>query len=98
MNREKAITLIRGAEKALRAMGASALYLFGSTARNEATPQSDIDIFIDRDPDKPVGLIELTNIEFLLEDTLGTNVDLCTRTALHPALRSSIEETAIRVF
>jgi hypothetical protein len=42
--------------------------------------------------------MQLTGIEFLLEDTLGTEIDLCTRSALHPALRTQIEQTAIRVF
>lgn len=98
MNRDSAIALIKSIEPAIRSLGAVALYIFGSTARDEAKPTSDIDIFVDRDPSKHVGLIELTNLEFLLEETLGTDVDLCTRTALHPALRETIEKTAIRVF
>jgi uncharacterized protein len=97
MNRDQAIALIRKAEPRIRALGAAALYLFGSTARNEATPTSDIDVFIDRDPTKKFGFIELTDLEFLLEETLGTEVDLCTRTSLHPVLRGDIEKTAIRV-
>ena len=45
----------------------------------------------------PFGMMELTGLEFLLEDVLGTDVDLATRTSLHPALRDDIEKTAIRV-
>lgn len=45
MNRDDAIAKLKGAESAIRAMGATALYLFGSTARNEAKPTSDVDIF-----------------------------------------------------
>ena len=92
-----AVRLIKSAEPAIRALGASALYLFGSTARDEAKLSSDIDIFIDRDPNKHCGFIDLTNLERLLCDTLGQEVDLCTRTALHPALRQSIEQSAIRI-
>ena len=76
---------------------AAALYLFGSTARNQATPTSDIDIFIDRDPAKRCGFIELLDMEELLKETLGAKVDLATRTSLHPALRDEIERTAIRI-
>lgn len=98
MRRDRAIALIKTIEPAIRSLGASALYLFGSTARDVATPSSDIDIFVDRDPTKHVGLTDFSDIEALLEKTLGTKIDLCTRTALHPALRETIEKTAIRVF
>lgn len=74
------------------------MYLFGSTARDEATPTSDVDIFIDRDPAKTFGFMELTELEFLLERTLGTHVDVGTRTGLHPVLRDEIEQSAIRIF
>lgn len=97
MNRDQVIARIREIEPAIRALGAQAVYLFGSTARNEAKPSSDVDIFIDRDPNKPLGFIEFFGLEELLEDTLGAKVDLCTRPELHPALRAEIEQSAIRV-
>lgn len=97
MNRDQTIALIKEAEPRIRALGAAALYLFGSTARDEADPTSDVDVFIDRDPSKKCGFIELTNLEFLLEEALGAEVDLCTRTSLHPVLRGEIERSAIRV-
>jgi uncharacterized protein len=97
MNRDQAIASILKVEPSIRALGAQAVYLFGSTARNEAKPTSDVDIFIDRDPKKPLGFIEFFDLEELLEDTLGAKVDLCTRPELHPALRAEIERSAIRV-
>jgi predicted nucleotidyltransferase len=98
MKRDDAIARIKEAEPAIRALGAKSIYLFGSTARNEATPTSDVDIFIDRDPSKQFGFIELFDLEELLTTTLGTKVDLGTRTGLHPVLRSEIEQSAIRIF
>ena len=97
MNREQVLARIRAIEPAIRALGAQAVYLFGSTARNEAKPTSDIDIFIDKDPEMPFGMMELTGLEFILEEALGTDVDLTTRNSLHPALRDDIEKSAIRV-
>jgi uncharacterized protein len=97
MNRDDAIARIKQIEPSIRAFGASALYLFGSTARNEAKPTSDVDIFIDRDGTKKLGFVEFFDLEELLENTLGTKVDLCTRASLHPILRPEIEQTAIRV-
>lgn len=97
MNRDQAIARIKNAENAIRALGAKSVYLFGSTARNQAKPTSDVDIFIDKDPKKPLGFMEFFGLEELLEDALGAKVDLCTRTGLHPALRAEIEQSAIRI-
>lgn len=97
MDRDDVITRIKKAEPAIRALGAQAVYLFGSTARNEATPTSDVDIFIDKDPKKPLGFMEFFGLEELLEEALGAKIDLCTRPDLHPALRASIEQSAIRI-
>ena len=69
MNREQAIARIKSIETAIRALGASAVYLFGSTAGNEATESSDVDIFVDRESEK-LGFIELFDLEDLLQETL----------------------------
>lgn len=97
MNRDEAIARIKKVEQAIRGYGAAALYLFGSTARNEAKPTSDVDIFVDWDPAKPLGMMEFFDLEDTLAETLGAKVDLCTRTELHPVLRPDIERSAIRV-
>lgn len=79
-------------------MGATALYLFGSTVRDQATHGSDLDLFIDYDPDSRFSGFDLVGIKQFLEDELRTPVDVTTRDALHTALRSDIERSAIRVF
>ena len=97
MSREEVIAKIRRNADAIRALGAGSLYLYGSHARDEAGAGSDIDVFIDRDPAKRFGFIELTELEFLLRDILGTDVDVSTRTGLHPALSPEIEKSAVKV-
>ena len=97
MNRDEIIGRIRENAEALQALGAASLYLYGSHARDTAGPGSDVDVFIDRDPTRHFGFIELTELEFLLRDILGVDVDLSTRTALHPALRHDIEANAVKV-
>jgi uncharacterized protein len=97
MNRDDAIARIKQIEPAIRTLGASGLYLFGSTARNEAKPTSDVDIFIDKDPTKPFGLVVFFDIEEILESALGAKVDFTTRDALHPVLKADIERSAIRI-
>ncbi len=79
-------------------MGATSLYLFGSSARDEASQQSDLDLFIDYDPQSRFSLIDLVGIKQLLEEAMAMDVDLTTRNSLHPQLKDEIQRTAIRVF
>ena len=89
---------IEKAQPAICARGGQALYLFGSHARDEAGPDSDIDVFIDKDRSRQFGFDEFMDIYFLLRERLGEKVDYGTREGLSPALRAEIEREAIRVF
>jgi predicted nucleotidyltransferase len=98
MNRNGAIARLKACADAVKARGATSLYLFGSTARVEARVDSDLDMFIDYDPRKKFSLVDLAGIKLFLEDALGVDVDVTTRDSLHPMLRNDIEESAVRVF
>jgi uncharacterized protein len=98
MNRSEAIARLKACADAIKARGATSLYLFGSTVRGEAKADSDIDMFIDYDPQKKFSLVDLAGIKLFLEDTLGMDVDVTTRDSLHPMLRENIEQSAVRVF
>ena len=56
MRRDEVISKLKAAEPAIRALGANALYLYGSHARDEARPDSDVDVFIDKNPYVDFGL------------------------------------------
>ncbi|MGX7707319.1 nucleotidyltransferase family protein [Methylobacterium sp. Gmos1] len=98
MTRGDAISHLKAHADSVRAMGATALYLFGSTLRNEARPDSDLDLFIDYDPGSRFNGLDLVGIKLFLEEQLGTDVDVTTRDSLHPRLRARIERSAVRVF
>ena len=98
MTRDDAIARLKAHADGVRAMGATSLHLFGSTARNEAQVDSDLDLFIDYDPESRFNGFDLVGIKLFLEDRLGTPVDVTTRDSLHPRLRERIERSAIRVF
>jgi predicted nucleotidyltransferase len=98
MRRNEIVAALKEAEPVLRARGVAALYLFGSYARDEARPDSDVDVFIDKDKARKFGFDEFMDVYFLLQERLGTGVDYGTREGLHPVLRSEIEREAIRVF
>ena len=98
MKRLEAITELKRHADAIKARGATSLYLFGSAVRDEAREGSDLDLFIDYDPNNKFSLIDLVDIKLLLEDELGVVVDVTTRDSLHPMLREEIEKSAVRVF
>jgi uncharacterized protein len=98
MTRVEAITRLKHRAAAIKALGATSLYVFGSTVRNEAQPQSDLDIFIDYDPASRFNAFDLVGIKHYLEDELKIPVDVTTRDGLHPMLKADIERSAIRVF
>jgi len=98
MNRVDAINRLRQTADAVKGMGATALYLFGSAARDEAGKGSDLDLFIDYDPDGRFNAFDLVGIKLLLEEKLQVPVDVTTRDGLHPRLKSGIERSAVRIF
>ncbi|MEZ5454247.1 MAG: nucleotidyltransferase family protein [Thiothrix sp.] len=75
--------------------GVRRLALFGSTARDEAKPGSDVDVLVEfegkADSSRYFGLL------FYLEDKLGCPLDLLTDKALRPELRPFVEKDAIYV-
>lgn len=98
MNRDLALATLRSHASDLRRMGAAALFLFGSTARGEARPGSDVDLFLDFD-DPRFSLVELVALQERISELLGgARADLTTRGGIHPRLRSEIEGHALRVF
>ena len=98
MQRDEVVERLRAAEPEIRARGVAALYLFGSLARDEARPGSDVDVFVDPDPSRPFGFDEFMDVYELLRDRLGPELDYTTRDGLHRRLRPEIEKTALRVF
>lgn len=98
MAEQTAIEKLRALEPELRGRGVAALYMFGSRARGDAAPQSDLDLFFDDAPEAHISLLDLIGLQHFLQDVLGMQVDLMTRDSLHPLLRADIEAEAVPVF
>lgn len=98
MTRAEALRKLRDQADAIKALGATSLYLFGSTARNTAKADSDIDLFIDYDPRGQFNVLDLVAAKRLLEERLDVGVDITTRKGLHPLIRKQVEAEATRVF
>ncbi|MCH5176200.1 MAG: nucleotidyltransferase domain-containing protein [Prevotellaceae bacterium] len=65
-------------------------WIFGSFARGEETPQSDVNILVMLDPNKPVGM-EFFGMYEDLKEPLGRNVDLVTDRSLASFAHKSVE-------
>jgi uncharacterized protein len=97
MRRSKAITLLKEHEAELKQLGVEHLYMFGSTARNDARSDSDIDLFFDHARGR-LGVYELMDVKALAREILGQPTDIMTRASLHPVLRKQIEDSAVLIF
>jgi predicted nucleotidyltransferase len=78
-----------------RKFGVKSLLLFGSVARDEATPASDVDLLVEFN--RPVGYFGLFALQDYLEKLLGCSVDLGTPDSLKPYIRERVMGELIRV-
>lgn len=96
MNRKQAVELLTQSKPVLASrFGVIRLALFGSTARDVAGEESDVDILVAFDG--PATSERYFGVQFYLEDQLGLPVDLVTEKALRPELRTYIEKEAVHV-
>ena len=95
MRRSDVIAQLLAQKESLLALGVGELYLFGSVARDEARDDSDVDLLVEFTG--PPSFDRFMDLKFFLEEALGIPVDLVTRRALKPILRSEIEREAVRV-
>ena len=96
MNRQQVLQALSAAKPVLaERYGVTRLALFGSTARDEARPDSDVDIVVGFDG--PATSARYFGVQFYLEDQLGRAVDLVTEKALRAELKPYIEREAVNV-
>jgi len=98
MNREQVIAKLRTHEQQLKEAGIVRLSLFGSTARNDAGRDSDVDLLAAFDESRRLSLLDVIHIENQLDDLLGCSVDLSGEGMLKPHVQKSVETEAVRAF
>jgi uncharacterized protein len=96
VKRDEVLAIVAAHREQLQAMGVKSLNLFGSVARNEARPDSDVDFLVEFD--RPIGLFEFIEIRLYLQDILGCSVDMGTLKALREHLREPVFKDAIHAF
>ena len=96
MKRDEVLAIIAAHREQLQEMGVKSLNLFGSVARDEARPDSDVDFLVEFN--RPGGLFQLLQVQYYLEDILGSSVDLGTQDALREHLREPVLKDIIHAF
>ena len=96
MNRDEVIRFLSSHRQELEErFRVFSLALFGSTARGEAGPESDVDLLVEFR--ETPGLTEYMRLKFWLEDSLGRPVDLVMKKALKAWATPLVEAESIRV-
>jgi uncharacterized protein len=96
MGRDEAITALRRFLPTLRRdFGVLRVALFGSTARGDARPDSDLDLLVEFAGGPTFD--SFMGLKFFLEDNLGRKVDLVTPDSLKPRMRPVVEREAVDV-
>lgn len=98
MKLEQALITLRKAEIALRAKGVQHAAIFGSTARDEARAESDVDVLIDFDPSASVTIYDYVAIRNDIASLFDGRVDVVDREGLKPHLRKPVTQDLVYAF
>jgi predicted nucleotidyltransferase len=98
MDKQGVLDRLRENERALRARGVTHAALFGSVARGEQRPDSDIDIMVEIAPEARIDLLAYVGIVQFIEELFPVPVDVVNREGLKPMVRPSAEREAVYAF
>ncbi len=98
MKRDDIIEKLRERESELRAQGVTHAALFGSRARGDNRPNSDIDIMVEIAPEAGIGLFQYVGIVQYIEELFPVPVDVANRAALKALVRPKAEREAVYAF
>src|SRR4051794_10585125 len=97
-NTQQILAKLRESETALRARGVSHAALFGSRARGDNRPDSDIDIMIEFDPAAAIGVYEYVALKDYIAALFDRPVDVVSREGLKPYVKPAVTIDAIYAF
>jgi predicted nucleotidyltransferase len=98
MMRDTVLAVLRANKAALQARGVQRAALFGSTARDEANPGSDVDIMVEIDPHAAVDLYAYVAITHYIASLFPVAVDVAEREQLLEPVRKTAEQDAVYAF
>ena len=92
------LQVLRARAEPLRQRGIASLWVFGSVARGDARPDSDVDLMAEFSSAAQVSLVGLASLRAELSDLLRAPADLVERSTLRPAVRAAADREAVRVW
>lgn len=98
MDQDRIIATLRRHEKELHRQGVAHAGLFGSVARGDARPDSDIDILIDLDPSVRLSVFDYVGLKEYIAGLFETPVDVVNREGLKPRLKPAVLADVLYAF
>jgi predicted nucleotidyltransferase len=98
MLRDQLRQALNGARPALSRAGVSHLAVFGSQARGQASPSSDLDVLVEVRDGEKFSLLDLIGVEHLLTTATGVKVNALMRRSLDQRLKARIEPDVVEIF
>ena len=98
LTREQLVTTLRDLKASFVDQGVTGMSLFGSRARGDNRPDSDIDLMIDVDPAQKFSLLDLVGVAHTVEDQVRLPANIFMRRSLEPTILASAKRDAIWVF
>ena len=95
---QRVLQTLRDHQAELCSLGARHMSVFGSVARGDAGADSDVDILVDLDRDRAMGLFEYSRLKLQITAILGNSADVVNRQTLKPLLRENILRDAVDAF
>lgn len=95
---QDAIGVLRAHESELRTMGVRHASVFVSVARGEAGDSSDVDVLVELDETRPIGVFQYSRLKLYINELFDGEADVVNRKTLKPLLRDSILSDSVNAF
>ncbi len=90
--------MLRAHERDLRRLGVAHAGVFGSVARGEASTTSDIDVLVELDESRPIGVFEYARLKLYINQLFDGSSDVVNRRTLRPLLQAGILRDTVHAF
>jgi hypothetical protein len=95
---DQVLETLRSHESDLRRFGVCHAAVFGSVARGEATTGSDIDVLVELDDQREIGIFEYARLKLYINEILNGAGDVVNRRSIKPLLRENILHDSVHAF